>query len=117
MQIWTCVAIGLAGGILSGLMGVGGGIILIPLMVLLLKMTQHQAQGTSLAVICLSFVSVLVYYKKGHASLNVAALIGLGFVAGGFLGSYIADFLPEQILRKCFAVLMIIVAVKMLISK
>jgi uncharacterized membrane protein YfcA len=83
----------------------------------LLKMTQHQAQGTSLAVICLSFVSVLVYYKKGHVSLGIAALIGLGFAAGGFLGSYIADFLPEQILRKCFAVLMIIIALKMLISK
>jgi uncharacterized membrane protein YfcA len=117
MQIWTCVAIGLVGGVLSGLMGVGGGIVLIPLMVLLLKMTQHQAQGTSLAVICLSFVSMLVYYKKGHINLGMAALIGLGFVVGGFLGSYLADFLPEQILKKCFAVLMIIIAVKMLISK
>jgi uncharacterized membrane protein YfcA len=86
-------------------------------MVLLLKMTQHQAQGTSLAVICLSFVSMLVYYKKGHINLGIAALIGLGFVVGGFLGSYIADFLPERILKKCFAVLMIIIAVKMLISK
>jgi uncharacterized membrane protein YfcA len=60
MQIWT----GLAGGILSGLMGVGGGIILIPLMVLLLKMTQHQAQGTSLAVICLSFCFRVGLIKK-----------------------------------------------------
>jgi uncharacterized membrane protein YfcA len=61
MQIWTCVAIGLAGGILIGLLGIGGGVILMPLMIFLLKMTQRQAQGTSLAVICLSFISVLVY--------------------------------------------------------
>jgi uncharacterized membrane protein YfcA len=80
-------------------------------------MTQHQAQGTSLAVICLSFGSMLIYYKRGHINFSIAALIGLGFVAGGFLGSYLADFLPEHILKKCFAALMIIIAVKMLISK
>ncbi|MDR3307197.1 MAG: sulfite exporter TauE/SafE family protein [Endomicrobium sp.] len=114
--MWACVAIGLAGGILSGLMGVGGCIVLIPLMAFLLKMTQ-AAQGTSLAVICLSFVSMLIYYKRGCVNFSIAALIGLGFVAGGFLGSYLADFLPEQILKKCFAALMIIIAVKMLTSK
>jgi uncharacterized membrane protein YfcA len=80
-------------------------------------MTQHQAQGTSLAIICLSFFSMLVYYKKGHVNFSIAVLIGLGFVVGGILGSYIADFLPDQILKKFFAVLMIIMAVKILISK
>jgi uncharacterized membrane protein YfcA len=117
MQVLACIAIGLAGGILSGSFGIGGGIVLIPLMIFLLKMTQHQAQGTSLAIICLSFFSMLVYYKKGHVNLSIAVLIGLGFVAGGLLGYYLADFLPEQILKKCFAILMIIMAVKILISK
>jgi uncharacterized membrane protein YfcA len=117
MQTLTCVVIGLAGGILSGILGIGGGIILIPLMIFLLKITQHQAQGISLAVICLSFISVLVYYKKGHINLSIAALIGLGFVIGGFLGAYFAEYLPDQVLRKCFAVLMIIMAIKILISK
>jgi uncharacterized membrane protein YfcA len=102
---------------LSGLLGIGGGIILIPLMIFILKMTQHQAQGTSLAIICLSFFSMLVYYKKGHVNLSIAVLIGLGFIVGGVLGSYLADFLPNQILKKFFAVLMIIMAVKILISK
>ncbi|MDR2457536.1 MAG: sulfite exporter TauE/SafE family protein [Clostridiales Family XIII bacterium] len=117
MQSWTCIAIGLAGGVLSGLLGIGGGIVLIPLMVFLLKMTQHQAQGTSLAVICLSFISVLVYYKKGHINLSVATLIGVGFILGGFLGAYFAGCLPDHVLRRCFAVLMIIMAIEILISK
>ncbi len=117
METGICIGIGLAGGILSGLMGVGGGIVLIPLMIFFLKMTQHQAQGTSLAIIMLSFVSMLVYYKKGHVNLGIAALIGIGFVIGGLIGSYFATSLPEHILRKCFGVLLIIVAVKMLFFK
>ncbi|MDR2426194.1 MAG: sulfite exporter TauE/SafE family protein [Endomicrobium sp.] len=117
METAICIGIGLAGGVLSGLMGVGGGIILIPLMIIFLKMTQHQAQGTSLAIIMLSFFSMLVYYKKGYVNLIVAALIGIGFIAGGFIGAYFAASLPENLLRKCFAVLMIAVAVKMLFFK
>jgi uncharacterized membrane protein YfcA len=115
--ILTCVMIGIISGILSGLMGVGGGIILIPLMLVFLKMTQHQAQGMSLAIICLSFVSMLVYYKKGYVNLGIAALIGLGFMIGGFLGAHFATALPEYILKKCFAVFLILVAIRILIFK
>jgi len=117
MDILTCILIGLTGGVLSGLMGVGGGIILIPLMIIFLKMTQHQAQGTSLAIITLSLFSSIVYYKKGHVNLSIAALVGIGFIIGGFIGAYFATSLPENILRKGFAVLMIIVACKMLFFK
>lgn len=117
MEIATCIGIGIAGGLLSGLMGVGGGIVLIPLMVIFLKMTQHQAQGTSLAIIMLSVVSMLVYYKKGHVNLGIAALVGIGFVIGGFVGAHFATAIPEHILRKIFAVFMIIVAAKMLFFK
>jgi uncharacterized membrane protein YfcA len=80
-------------------------------------MTQHQAQGTSLAVIALSFVAAFVYYKKGHVSLSVSAFIGAGFIIGGFIGAHFASHLPSDILKKCFAVLMIIVAVKILACK
>ncbi|MCL2390195.1 MAG: sulfite exporter TauE/SafE family protein [Endomicrobia bacterium] len=117
MNILTCLGIGLAGGILSGLMGVGGGIVLIPLMIIFLKMTQHQAQGTSLAIIMLSFVSMMVYYKKGHVNLGIAALIGVGFIVGGLIGAYFATSLPEHVLKKCFAVFLLIVAFKMLFFK
>jgi uncharacterized membrane protein YfcA len=117
MEMLVYVTIGLFGGILSGLMGVGGGLILIPLMLIFLKMTQHQAQGTSLAVICLSFISAFVYYKKGYVNLAAAALIGIGFVIGSFVSSHFAVAISDQILKKCFAILMIIIAVKMLFFK
>ena len=117
MDILTYLSIGLAGGLLSGLMGVGGGIILIPLMIIFLKMNQHQAQGTSLAIIMLSFASMIVYYKKGHVNLGIAALIGVGFILGGLIGAYFATSLPEQFLKKCFAVLLLVVAFKMLFFK
>ncbi|MDR1696245.1 MAG: sulfite exporter TauE/SafE family protein [Endomicrobium sp.] len=117
MDILTCLGIGLAGGILSGLMGVGGGIVLIPLMVIFLKMTQHQAQGASLAIIMLSFVSMIVYYKKGYVNPGIAALIGVGFIAGGLIGAYFATSLPEHVLKKCFAVLLFVAAFKMMFIK
>ena len=117
MDVTSCILIGLTGGILSGLMGVGGGIVLIPLMVIFLKMTQHQAQGTSLAIITLSIVSMLIYYKKGHVNLSIAALIGVGFIIGGLIGAHLAAIIPENILKKLFAVLMIVVAIRMLIFK
>ncbi len=117
MNTATCIGIGMAGGILSGLMGVGGGIILIPLMVIFLNMTQHQAQGTSLAIIMLSFVSMFVYYKKGYVQPATAALIGAGFILGGLIGAHFATALPENVLRKSFAVLMMVMAARMLLLK
>jgi uncharacterized membrane protein YfcA len=111
------IGIGLAGGLLSGLLGVGGGIILIPLMTMFLKMTQHQAQGASLGIIMFSVFSMLVYYKKGFVDLKVVALIGIGFVLGGLIGSHLADMASDVILKKSFAILMIIVALRMLFFK
>ncbi|MDR2191974.1 MAG: sulfite exporter TauE/SafE family protein [Endomicrobium sp.] len=117
MNSIVCVGIGLTGGVLSGLMGVGGGIVLIPLMIAFLKMTQHQAQGTSLAVITLSLFSMLAYYKKGYVNISAAVFIGIGFAAGGILGAHFAALIPSEILKKCFAVLMIIVGLKIIIFK
>jgi uncharacterized membrane protein YfcA len=117
MEIFTCLAIGLLGGVFSGLMGIGGGIVLIPLMTIFLKFSQHQAQGTSLAVIFFSFASAFVYYKKGYLNITTALLIGAGFIAGGILGAYCASLFSEQILKKVFAVLMIICAAKILFFK
>jgi uncharacterized membrane protein YfcA len=117
LEIIAYTVIGIAGGILSGLFGVGGGIVLVPLMIIFLKMNQYQAQGTSLAIICLSFISMLIYYKKGYVNLNIAALVGIGFIVGGFIGAHFATALPEYILKKVFAVFLIVVAVKMLVFK
>jgi uncharacterized membrane protein YfcA len=117
MEMVICIITGFLGGFFGGVFGVGGASILIPLMVIVLKMTQHQAQGTSLAIIVLSFFSMLVYYKKGYVNITIAILIGLGFVIGGFLGANIADRLSENILKKCFAIVLLFTAVKIFISK
>ncbi|MDR2772222.1 MAG: sulfite exporter TauE/SafE family protein [Elusimicrobiota bacterium] len=116
-QLAIYAAIGFAGGILSGMFGVGGGLILIPLMTIFLKMGQHQAQGASLGIIMFSFVSMLVYYKNGYVDLKVVVLIGIGFILGGLISSHIAVSLPENILKKCFGVFLIVVACKMLFFK
>jgi uncharacterized membrane protein YfcA len=117
VEFLVCLAIGFLGGIFSGLIGIGGGIILIPLMTFLLKMEHHQAQGTSLAIIFFSFASAFVYYKKGYLNVSTASIIGLGFMVGGILGANIASYIPEQILKKIFAGLMIFSAAKILFFK
>ncbi|HRE50894.1 MAG TPA: sulfite exporter TauE/SafE family protein [Flavitalea sp.] len=115
------IAIGIAAGMLSGLVGVGGGIALVPLLVYFLHYNQHQAQGTSLGVLSFPVVilAFITYYndcKKTGAPIefNVIAIIGIGFVAGGLLGSKIAVKIDQELLRKLFAILLFYTGVKML---
>ena len=110
------VIIGLAAGILSGLVGIGGGIIIVPCLVLLLGFTQKQAQGTSLAVLLLPIgvLAVMQYYKQGQIKINTALVVALAFVVGGYLGSKIAISFDEQRLKKIFAVTLMLIAIKML---
>jgi uncharacterized protein len=117
--ILALLAIGLLAGSMSGLIGIGGGIIMVPAMVLLLGMTQHQAQGTSLAVMIppIGVLAAMHYYRQGHIDLRFAAVIALGFFLGGFIGGKFAIELPEAILRKVFACVLIAVAVKMFFTK
>lgn len=113
------LAIGLVAGSMSGLIGIGGGIIMVPAMVFLLGMTQHQAQGTSLAVMIppIGLLAAMQYYKQGHIDLRFAAVIALGFLVGGMIGGKFAIDLPEAILRKVFACVLIAIAVKMFFTK
>lgn len=113
------LAIGLVAGGMSGLVGIGGGIIMVPAMVLLLGMSQHQAQGTSLAVMIppIGLLAAMQYYKEGHIDLRFAAVIALGFLVGGFVGGKFAVDLPEAVLRKIFAVVLLTIAVKMFFTK
>jgi uncharacterized protein len=113
------LAIGVLAGSISGLIGIGGGIIMVPIMVLLLGMTQHQAQGTSLAVMVppIGILAAMHYYKQGHIDLRFAAVIAVGFLIGGFIGGKFAVDLPEAVLRKSFAAVLLVVAVKMFFTK
>ena len=114
------IIIGLAAGILSGLVGVGGGIIMVPLFVLFLGLTQHNAQGLSLAVMLppVTFLAVYNYHKAGGGiDWKVAIIVSALFIIGGFIGSKIALQIDQRILKRIFGVAMLIVAIKLIFTK
>jgi len=119
--IITVLIIGVAAGMLSGLVGVGGGIIMVPALIFFLNYNQHQAQGTSLGVLTLPVVIIasLYYYhqckKMGTPmDLKVIGLLAVGFVAGAYFGSKMALSLPTETLKKIFAIILFYTAIKML---
>ena len=119
--ILTALFIGLAAGVLSGLVGVGGGIVMVPSLVFFMNYTQHQAQGTSLAVLTLPVVILasLYYYHQCQQlgtpiNLKVVGLIAVGFLIGGYFGSKIAIAINQDLLKKIFAVILFYTAFKML---
>ena len=117
--ILSLVLIGILAGVLSGLVGVGGGIIMVPLLVMFFSFNQHEAQGTSLAVLAVPVTAVAVfnYYKEGQINLKYAAIIAVFFVLGSIVGSKFALTLDQKVLKKIFAVVIVIIAGKMLIEK
>ena len=110
------LALGLATGLLSGLVGVGGGIILVPALVYVVGYSQLDAQGTSLALLMLpgGFLGVIQYYKNGHIDTNTVLSLAAGFILGSLMGSKIALQLPQEIIKKVFALLMMAIAIKLL---
>ena len=110
------IVIGIAAGILSGLVGVGGGIIIVPALVYFIGFSQKAAQGTSLGVLLLpvGILGVLQYYKQGHIDIKVVGYLSIGFIVGGYFGSKIALTLSQESAKKIFAILMIVIAFKML---
>jgi uncharacterized membrane protein YfcA len=111
------ILLGLAAGILGGMVGVGGGIVIVPALVYFLAFSQHQAQGTSLALMLfpVGILGVINYYKKGYVDFRYAGLLAIGFVVGSYLGSKFSLSLPQVTVKKIFAVLMLLVALKMLL--
>jgi uncharacterized protein len=110
------VVVGLVAGLLSGMVGVGGGIIIVPALVLFLGFTQHQATGTSLGILLLpaGIFAVINYYKQGYIDLKVVFILFVGFVIGGYLGSKISLTLSEATVKKIFAIVLVFIAGKML---
>src|SRR6185503_19559106 len=113
------VIVGLIGGTLSGLTGLGGGFIMVPLLVYFLGMSQHGAQGTSLAVLLppLGLLAFMQYYRNGHVDVHVAVLVAVGFFLGGWAGGSLAQIIPGPLLRRGFAVVMALIAVDMFFRK
>jgi uncharacterized protein len=112
----TILLIGLFAGILSGLVGVGGGLIIVPALIFFLGFTQHQAQGTSLGLLLLpvGILAVINYHNKGNVDIKVVAIMSVAFIAGGYLGSKLALRLPEDTVKKIFAVFLFYSAFKLL---
>lgn len=119
--IITLLCIGITAGILSGLVGVGGGIILVPALVFFFNFSQHQAQGTSLGVLSLPVVifAFLSYYQSLKSTDNaisfaVIGILAIGFIVGALAGGQIAQKVNQEILKKIFGILLLYIAFKML---
>jgi len=112
------IAIGLVVGTISGMVGVGGGIFLVPALVYLYKLSQHEAQGTSIAILILpiGIFAGLEYWRQGYVRLSVVGWVALGFAVGAFVGAVLAGQVPGLLLRRCFGVLMFFIALQMLFS-
>jgi uncharacterized membrane protein YfcA len=112
------LCIGLLAGLLSGLIGIGGGIIMVPLL-LLLGMSQHESQGTSLAVLSVPVTALAAfnYYKEGYVDWKYAAIIAVFFVIGGYIGSKLAIQIDEKILKKIFGFILLLIAGKLIFGK
>lgn len=107
---------GLAAGMLSGLIGIGGGILIVPALVYLLAFSQKAAQGNSLAILLLpvGLLGVIQYYKQGYVDWRVVGLVALGFALGSYFGSKLALSLSDLMLKKVFAIILMLVSLKML---
>jgi uncharacterized membrane protein YfcA len=115
-QLLILVLVGLLAGALSGFVGVGGGIIIVPAMIYFMNMNQMQAQGVSLALLMLpvGVLGVMNYYKAGHIQFNYVLIMAIGFVLGNYFGSKYAMRVPEHKIKFLFSLLMLYVAVQML---
>lgn len=116
MTVILLILIGLGAGILGGLVGIGGGIVIVPGLVYFLAFSQKEAQGTSLGILLLpiGILGVWQYYKAGYVDMRVVWLVAAGFLLGSYFGSKVALALPQETVKKIFAILMIAVAIKMI---
>lgn len=111
--------VGLSAGVLSGLIGIGGGIVIVPALVFIFGFAQHKAQGTTLAMMVppIGILAALTYYRAGHVDLKAAALLCAGFVFGGLIGARGAVYLSTPVLEKLFGAALLVVALKMIFAR
>lgn len=119
MNTLLFLLVGLAVGALSGLVGIGGGILIIPILVYGFRMTQHKAQGTSLGALLapIGLLAFIEYYRVGNVDVRAAVMIAIGFLVGGYFGGQWAQLVSETALRRGFAVLLVGVGITMFFQK
>ena len=113
------IILGLVAGIFGGMFGIGGATILIPALVFLFGLTQHQAQGTTLAILVppIGLLAALRYYYAGNVKLDMAAFICLGFFVGGLLGAHIAQGVSDPLLKRLFGIFLLTISLRMIFTK
>jgi uncharacterized membrane protein YfcA len=111
--------LGVAAGALSGLVGIGGGIIIVPALVMFWGLSQHQAQGTTLALLVppIGILAAWTYYRQGFVDLHIATWVCIGFMVGSLLGAKLAVQLSDVTLERVFGVALLLVALKMMLAK
>ena len=119
MNTFLLILVGLAAGVLSGLLGIGGGILIVPCLVFLFGLSQHAAQGTTLALMVppIGLLAAWTYYKQGYVDLKIAALVCIGFFFGGLLGAQFATVINAALLKKLFGIALLITAARMILTK
>jgi uncharacterized membrane protein YfcA len=113
------IILGLVAGICGGMFGIGGGTILIPALVYLFGLTQHQAQGTTLAILVppIGLLAALRYYYSGNVKLGIAGFICLGFFIGGLIGANFAQGISDPLMKRLFGVFLFIISINMILAK
>jgi hypothetical protein len=113
------IILGVVAGLLSGILGIGGGVVLIPALIFIFGLTQLQAQGTTLALLVppIGLLAAIRYYQSGNVKLGMAGFICLGFFVGGLWGANLVQNLPEPLIRKLFALFLLFISLRMLLTK
>ncbi len=113
------IVLGLAGGVLAGLLGIGGAIIVVPALVYIFGFDQKMAQGTTLAMLIppVGLLAAWQYYQQGNVDLRVAAILCAGMFVGGYFGGFIGTHVSNEVLRKIFGVALLLISLKMMLGK
>jgi len=115
-NILLYILLGLLAGTLSGLIGIGGGVLIVPALVLPFNLSQHEAQGTTLALLVppIGILAAWEYYRHGYVNVKIAAFVCLGFVLGGLLGARLATGIPDVLLGRIFGMALLLISLKMI---
>jgi uncharacterized protein len=115
-EIILYIVLGLAAGIAGGFLGIGGGVVIVPVLVYIFGFSQHQAQGTTLALMTppIGLLAALKYYQDGNVDIKIAIFVCLGFFVGGLLGAYLVAPVSEHTLRKIFGIFLLAISLKMI---
>jgi uncharacterized membrane protein YfcA len=118
-ELGILLGIGLLAGFLSGLIGIGGGIVIVPVLVYFFSMSQKTAQGTTLFMFLLpiGILGVYNYHKAGHVDFKTASIMAITFIIGSYLGSRTAINVDTRLVKQIFAVSIILIGIKMLWGK